>query len=107
MVHLFGPSARPEACPFLLAYDAAGVLRYRIDREDGELVPYEVPEEMNGRPVLKPSVRVTFDDFEDAQRFMTLVEKVRAGERLADPDSLLRALERSFVARFTTVAQKP
>lgn len=107
MVHFFGVSQQAAECPFLLAYDAAGVLRFRIDREAGEFTAYEVPEEVNGRPELKPSVRVTFDDFEDAQAFLTLVEKLRAGVRPADADSLSRVLERSFSARFATVAQRP
>ncbi len=84
------------------------MLRYRIDREDGEHVASEVPEEVNGRPVLKPSVRVVFDDFEDAQRFIGVAEAVRSGAAsAADVGLMVAALRRSFHVRLTTVAQKP
>jgi hypothetical protein len=109
MVHFFGMEPRAEDCPFLLAYDAVGVLRYRIDKEDDEFTAYALPEELNGRAVLKPSVRVTFDTPDDAQRFLALIESLQAGLALPSnwSHTLQQVLRHGSEARFTTVAQKP
>lgn len=109
MVHIFGLELRVEDCPFLLVYDAAGVLRYRIDKEDREFVPYRIPEELNGKRVIKPSVRVTFDDPADAQTYLSLVESVRAGgdNHPEVCDFIRQVIQRSAGVVFTSVAQKP
>lgn len=109
MVHFFGMAPRAEDCPFLMVYDAVGVFRYRIDKDDGEFVPYLVPEEINGRFVVRPSVRVTFDCQEDAQQYLALVEILRDGGDLRPEgfEFLRQIIQRSVEARFTSVARKP
>ncbi len=79
MVHFFGPAARADDCPFLLAYDATGRLRHRIDKEGAEFVASRLPEETNGRPVAKPSVRLTFDDLDRRRGLRPRPD--RSGER--------------------------
>lgn len=109
MVHFFGMNSKVEDCSFLLAYDSTGTLRYRINREEDEFVAYELSEELNGRPVIKPSIRLTFDDVESAQRFLNLVETLRSGGNIHPEgcDSLKQVIQSSRDVYFTSVAQKP
>lgn len=105
MVHFFGPEAVAADCPFLLAYDAAGTLRFRIDRQDGEFVAAPLPEEVNGRAVVGPSVRVTFGDPADAAAFLALVEAFRDGRDDPGADPLGRVAARATGASFTHAAR--
>lgn len=82
-VHFFGLSSDPHDCPFMLVYDATGVLRLRVDRlASGEFIPFELPAEVSGLAVTRPSVRLTFDDPADAQAFLDLVR----GSKVSPPD---------------------
>lgn len=79
-VHYFGTHEDPLRCLFILVYDQSGFLRYRLTRDaDGEWGAVQVPEERTGRPVLKPSVRLTFETLEQAQLFLRLAECLRQG----------------------------
>ncbi len=108
MVHFFGPAARADDCPFLLAYDATGRLRHRIDKEGAEFVASRLPEETNGRPVAKPSVRLTFDDLDHAQLFLGIVDVIRGGGPvpLAAGDFVRDLIGRASDVVFTHVAKK-
>lgn len=108
MIHFFGLEDRAADCTFLLAYDSAGVLRYRIDKEEGEFVAHQVPEEINARPVIRHSVRVTFDDPDDAQRFAAMTDMARGGTLRPEGVAFLAELAgRSRETFHTLVARKP
>jgi hypothetical protein len=80
MIHFFGLEAKVEHCPFLLIYDALGVLRYKVDRtDDGDYETKRIPEELNGAAVVSPSVRLSFKDMDDANRFLALVQARQEG----------------------------
>lgn len=109
MIHFFGLEPAAEDCPFLLVYDAAGTLRYRFDKEDGEFVAKEVPAEIVGGPVIRPSVRVTFDSVEDAKLCAGLCESAARGDGY-EPEAgrtLFALLAKSREARLTAVATAP
>lgn len=93
MVHFFGDGPCLSACSTLLAYDATGFLRARIDR-DGDGFwgdPAAYPEEVTGRPCRRPSVRLVFGESSHAREFNAIVRMIREGgyrhthgERLAE-----------------------
>lgn len=81
MVHFFGLHPKAEDCPFLLVYDATGVLRFRLDAGRDGFEAQELAEEANGRPAVHPSVRLVFDDDPAADRFAAAAEDLVAGRK--------------------------
>lgn len=107
--HFFGPEPRPEDCPFLLAYDPAGRLRARFDQAAGDWVQRDLPAEAVGGPVVRPSVRLTFESLRDAEAFLSLVNDMRAAAPpSAAADRTLRELSRGVrEAHLIPVATAP
>lgn len=110
MVHFFGPHPKAEDCPFLLVYDATGVLRFLLDAGPDGFEVQELAEEANGRPVpcpsVYPSVRLVFDDAQAAERLAAAADDLAAG-RLTEAEtasvlarslSALREVRRAPVA---------
>lgn len=103
-VHFFGPAEDPEDCPFVLIYDANGVWRYIATRASAD-APWdrtEVPEEVVGRAIRLPSVRLVFDDPEDARTVLALCKRAVAEGGLTPPELLalgdrLRRVRDAFV----------
>lgn len=88
-VHFFGPVEEPEDCSFVLIYDANGVWRY-IATRDTESSPWEhtpVPEEVVGRAIKLPSVRLVFDDPDDAQAVLALCKLMLSRGHLTPPET--------------------
>ncbi len=108
MVTFFGPESRPSLCPYMLVYDAAGVLRFRIENHDREFVAHQLPEEINGRVALLPSVRISFSDIARAKQFLAVVEGLQDGQALDTPtlDFLGRLLKASQDAIIATVGKE-
>lgn len=91
-VHFFGPAEDPQDCPFVLIYDANGVWRYIATRaaEDSPWEHTPVPEEVVGRAIKLPSVRLVFDDPEDAMTVLALCKRAVSEGALTPPE--LKAL---------------
>lgn len=89
-VHFFGPAEDPLDCPFVLIYDANGVWRYIATRAT-ETSPWEhtpVPEGVVGRAIKLPSVRLVFDDPEDARTVLALCKRAVTEGGLTPPELL-------------------
>lgn len=87
-VHFFGPVEDPQDCPFVLVYDANGVWRYIATRATEES-PWEhtaVPEEVVGRAIKLPSVRLVFDDPDDAKVVLALCQQMIRNGNLTPPE---------------------
>jgi hypothetical protein len=87
-IHFFGPHEDPADCPFVLIYDANGVWRYIATRNTPDSVweVTQVPEEVVGRAVKLPSVRLVFDDPEDARVVLAICKRAAAGGTLTTLD---------------------
>lgn len=82
MVHFFGDAATVVDSSIVLIYDASGFLRFRTDRDEMGLWkdPDRLSEELTGRPLLKPSLRLVFDDPVSAKECLLLLRSIHEGE---------------------------
>jgi len=96
IVHFFGVSATLEENDVLLCYSTAGRLSHVMRRKDSEWVLSSVPAEVTGDPILKPSVRLVFEDERARASFIQHFKSIREGkthnptlsllmDRLAEP----------------------
>ena len=79
-VHFFGESSSLDRCRFLLCYNAGGLLTHVLSFKDKQWNLLEVPEELTGQAVEKPSVRLVFEDTRGINSFMRHIKQVRDGE---------------------------
>lgn len=82
MVHFFGDAPSVVDSSLALIYDATGFLRFRVDRDALGFWkdPDRFSEELVGKPVLKPSLRLVFDDPGSARECLRLLRSVHEGE---------------------------
>ena len=109
MIHFFGMNVQPERCPFILVYDGVGILRYRLDgTEDGDFEQYPIPAEINGEVILKPTVRISFDNLDDAARYASIIHEMQSGRPIArsEFDRLVQIITEADKPTMATVAKK-
>lgn len=109
MIHFFGPETDPRECPFVLVYDSSGVLRYRIDQTSpGDHEAFKIPEELNGHAVIAPSVRITFENMEAAEKYYSLIHSFCHSHDVTDAEILAvrQALKKVVSLNFVHAAVK-
>lgn len=80
IAHFFGQSASINDSAFVLGYTSGGRLSKVLQRQDLFWDVIDIPEEVTGEPVSKPSVRVVFKTLRARAVFIHYLEQVRAGK---------------------------
>lgn len=93
-VHFFGLHAEAERCPFILAYDSSGVIRKRLNwsPQDKTFEVFSIPEEVNGRAVIRSGVRVLFRNSQEASTYYDIVRLAQEGRSCPEHGEVLLKL---------------
>lgn len=99
LAHYFGDATTIADCHTVLGYDSRGVLTVVLHRaDDGPFVKDDIPEEVNGRVAVKPSVRLVFETQAQRNQFLEACRDVHHA-----PTRAIAALRVAALA--TTVRQ--
>ena len=80
--HFFGPHADLSRCRYFLAYGPTGHLVAVCVSDGAGWTASELPEEVNGLPILFPSVRLVFKDERARDVFLYYLSGVKTGSYL-------------------------
>ena len=80
LAHFFGQSATIADSAFVLGYTAGGRLSKVLQRQDLFWDVIDIPEEVTGEPVSKPSVRLVFKTERARAVFIHYLQQVTAGK---------------------------